>query len=60
MDNSSEKNIYEQMKLIIEERRELTRQYYKLKNHLNLFDHLNFKINSFNSNLFGEEKEQTF
>lgn len=47
------------MKLIIEERRELTRQYYKLKNHLNLLDHSNFKINTLNGNLFGKEKEQT-
>ncbi|EKZ0192912.1 hypothetical protein [Enterococcus faecalis] len=60
MDNSSEKKyIYEQMKLIIEERRELTRQYYKLKNHLNLLDHSNFKTNTLNCNLFGKEKVQT-
>ncbi|MBF2397076.1 hypothetical protein [Listeria seeligeri] len=45
MDNSSEKKyVYEQMKMIVEERRELTKQYHDLKERLTLLDHSNFKM----------------
>ncbi|MGO2963368.1 MAG: hypothetical protein ACTIDE_12250 [Carnobacterium maltaromaticum] len=45
MDNSSEKKyVYEQMKMIVEERRELTKQYHDLKERLTLLDQSNFKI----------------
>lgn len=44
MDNSSEKKyVYEQMKMIFEERRELTKQYHDLKERLTLLDQSNFK-----------------
>lgn len=62
MDNSSEKEyVYEQMKLIIEERRELTKQYHDLKERLTLLDHSKFKIESVKVDDFkGEKKIDNF
>ncbi|MDT1956985.1 hypothetical protein MX629_00935 [Carnobacterium divergens] len=62
MDNSSEKKyVYEQMKLIVEERRELTKQYHDLKERLILLDHSNFKIESVKLDDFkGKEKKDDF
>lgn len=45
MDNSSEKKyVYEQMKMIVEERRELTKQYHDLKERLTLLVQSKFKM----------------
>ncbi|MEG0733081.1 MAG: hypothetical protein RR470_11830 [Vagococcus sp.] len=58
MDNSSEKkHVYEQMKMIIEERRELTKQYYDLKERLTLLDHSKSKIESVKVEDFKNEKK---
>lgn len=58
MDNSSEKKyVYEQMKMIIEERRELTKQYYDLKERLTLLDHSKSKIESVKVEDFKNEKK---
>ncbi|BDH63986.1 hypothetical protein [Enterococcus faecalis] len=60
MDDSSEKNnIYEQMKLIIEERRELTKQYYELKERLDLLDHSEFEIALKKNDILEEKKKQS-
>lgn len=62
MDNSSEKKyVYEQMKLIIEERRELTKQYDELKERLDLIDHSKFRIEpTKDKTLRGKEKQTIF
>lgn len=60
MDNSYEKKcVYEQMKLIIEERRELTKQYYELKERLDLLNQSKFKINTTVDKTLKVEKKQT-
>ncbi|HBI1968695.1 TPA: hypothetical protein I0H54_RS06140 [Enterococcus faecalis] len=60
MDNSSEKKyVYEQMKLIIEERRELTKQYDELKERLDLIDHSKFRIEPTKDKTLKVKKKQT-
>ncbi|EAA0094067.1 hypothetical protein IGL98_001257 [Enterococcus sp. DIV0840] len=60
MDNSSEKKyVYEQMKLIIEERRELTKYYYELKERLDLIDHSKFRIEPTKDQTLRSKEKQT-
>lgn len=60
MDNSSEKKyVYEQMKLIIEERRELTKHYYELKERLDLIDHSKFRIEPTKDQTLRVKEKQT-
>ncbi|EQA3584203.1 hypothetical protein ACX1Q8_002094 [Enterococcus faecalis] len=60
MDNSfAKKHVYEQMKLIIAERRELTKQYYELKERLDILDNSKIEGESIQNNLVEIETNKT-